>query len=84
MYSLTKPLSTVALSMDAIRLKSFEEKVDAVSGPDLASGNRDEPDGKVVDSTPDLVLILKSSWRFRELTDGRTSSQAGFDRVGCF
>jgi hypothetical protein len=54
MYSLTKPLSTVALSMDAIRLKSFEEKVDAVSGPDLASGNRDEPDGKVAGSGPVL------------------------------
>ena len=53
------------------------------SSPDLVKGNRDEPDGKVVESTPGLVLIFRSSWGFRDLTEGRTFSQAGFDRVGC-
>jgi len=53
------------------------------SSPDLVKGNRDEPDGKVVDSTLGLVLIFRSSWGFRDLTEGRTFSQAGFDTVGC-
>jgi hypothetical protein len=35
MYSLTNPLSTVLLSIDAIRLKSLEEEVDAGSSPEL-------------------------------------------------
>ena len=51
--------------------------------PDLGTENRDETDGKVVDSTPGLVLIFRSSWGFRDLTNGRISSQTGFDRVGC-
>ena len=46
MYSLTKPLSTVVLSMDAIRLKSFEEKFDVASSPVL--GTKDCEDVKCV------------------------------------
>ena len=69
MYSLTKPLSTVVLLMDAIRLKSFEEIIDVVSSLDLGSEDRDNAVVWVLDSSPGSVLTLTASRDFEGTTD---------------
>jgi hypothetical protein len=62
--------SDVALSPD-LCTEDLEETVgnDMGSSPDLRSKASDELEVAVVDSTPGLVLILRSSWGFREPTD---------------
>ena len=84
MYSLTKPMTTVVLSMDAIRLESSEENADVASSPVLGSEDRDEtdeeeidagslvrdePDVTVVGSTPGSILTVTSSRDFEGPTD---------------
>ena len=65
MYSLTKPLSTVVLLIDAIRFESFEEIADTDSSLGLGSDDRDDPDGKVMDFGLDLASEK------RDLSDGK-------------
>ncbi len=50
MYSLTKPMSTVVLSMDAIRVKSSEENGDVASSPVLGSEDQDETEKEEADA----------------------------------
>ncbi len=49
MYSLTKPMTTVVLSMDAIRLESSEENADVASSPVLGSEDQDETEDEEAD-----------------------------------